>query len=167
MSRADAPNGPRWRALTLTPEFNVAVFALLLNFPWEFLQSPLFAGMATAPHGEAVKSCTRAALGDALIALAAHSTVAAMSHNRRWLLSPARWQLATFVGVGLAITVVIEWLALNDRWIGGWRYAETMPVVPGLGIGLSPLLQWVVLPLLTVWFVRRQTGREESSDVRL
>lgn len=28
-------------ALTNTPEFNVAAFALLLNFAWEILQAPL------------------------------------------------------------------------------------------------------------------------------
>lgn len=35
-----------------------------------------------------------------------------------------------------------------------------MPLVPGTGTGtgLVPLLQWVVLALLTVWFVRRQLG---------
>jgi hypothetical protein len=31
-----------------------------------------------------------------------------------------------------------------------------MPVVPLLEVGLSPLLQWIVLPPLIVWFVRRQ-----------
>jgi len=31
-----------------------------------------------------------------------------------------------------------------------------MPVIPLLGVGLSPLLQWVVLPPIVVWFVRRQ-----------
>ena len=32
----------RLNALTWTPEFNVVLFALLLNYPWEFLQVPLF-----------------------------------------------------------------------------------------------------------------------------
>lgn len=31
----------RFRALTAAPEFNLVVFALLLNLPWELLQAPL------------------------------------------------------------------------------------------------------------------------------
>jgi hypothetical protein len=31
-----------------------------------------------------------------------------------------------------------------------------MPVVPGVGIGLSPLIQWLALPPLVIWLVRRQ-----------
>ena len=29
----------RLQALSWTPEFNVALFSLLLNYPWEFLQA--------------------------------------------------------------------------------------------------------------------------------
>lgn len=31
-----------------------------------------------------------------------------------------------------------------------------MPVVPVIGIGALPLLQWVLLPPLILWFARRQ-----------
>lgn len=36
------------------PEVNIAIFAFLLSFPWEMLQSPFFRGLAEAPHWEAV-----------------------------------------------------------------------------------------------------------------
>jgi hypothetical protein len=62
----------RLYALTRTPEFNVALFTLLLNYPWEFLQVPLFERMLQTQHWDAVKACSRAAAGDAVIALAAH-----------------------------------------------------------------------------------------------
>ena len=47
----------RLKSFTSIPEFNVAIFALLLNLPWEFLQVPLYEGMSEAPHWNAVKSC--------------------------------------------------------------------------------------------------------------
>ena len=31
-----------------------------------------------------------------------------------------------------------------------------MPIVPVVGIGLTPLLQWLLIPPLAIWFVRRQ-----------
>ena len=37
-----------------------------------------------------------------------------------------------------------------------------MPVIPGIGVGLSPLLQWIILPLLLVWFVRRQLAGAQA-----
>lgn len=127
----------------------MALFAYLLNFSWEFLQAPLFQGMADAPHWEAVKMCTRATLGDAAITVVAFWAVAAVVRSRSWILNPTRWSLLGFIAVGVAITAVLERL---DRWV----YADIMPIVPMLGIGLAPFLQWVLLPPLVVWFVRRQ-----------
>lgn len=45
---------------------------------------------------------------------------------------------------GFAIAVAIEWGALHvlDRW----QYAESMPQLPGLGVGVSPVLQMLMLP---------------------
>lgn len=136
------------------PEANVVMFAFLLNYPWEFLQAPLFRDLMTAPHWEAVKLCTRAAIGDAAITLVAFWAVAAGAHTRNWLLRPTRAHFLGFVGVGLAITVVVERLATGP--LGLWSYADTMPVVPILEIGVVVLLQWIVLLPLVAWFVRRQ-----------
>jgi hypothetical protein len=136
------------------PETHVATFAFLLNFPWEFLQVPFFAGMATAPHWEAIQFCTRASLGDAGIALAAFWAVAVAVRSRRWIRYPRIPDVLGFVGIGVAITIVFEWLATGV--LGRWAYADTMPVVPLLGVGLLPLVQWTVLPPLIVWFTRRQ-----------
>ena len=44
--------------VTRLPEVNVALFALLLNFPWEIFQNPLFDRTASAPHWEIAKLCT-------------------------------------------------------------------------------------------------------------
>lgn len=137
-------------------ELNVFIFAVLLNFPWEFLQAPLFEGMAEAPHWRAVQRCAIATLGDGAIMLVAFWSVAAVGRTRQWLLRPTLLQILGFVGVGLVITILVERLATAGLWPMSWSYAEVMPVVPLLGAGLSPLLQWTVLPPLVVWFVRRQ-----------
>ena len=135
------------------PETGVAIFAFLLNYPWEFLQVPFFAGMATAPHWDAIRFCTRASLGDAGIALAAFWAVAVAVRSRRWIRHPRVGEVLGFVAVGVAITIVFEWLATGV--LGRWAYADTMPVVPIIDVGILPLLQWTLLPPLIVWFVRR------------
>ena len=141
----------RWLDL---PEVNVAIFAFLLNFVWEFAQVPLFEGMASTGHWHAIQVCTRATAGDVGIALVAFWTVSCAWRSRRWILRPTALQFAGFVAVGLVITVLMEWL--STRVLDRWAYAESMPIVPGLGVGLIPVLQWVFLPPLVAWFVRRQ-----------
>jgi fructose-specific phosphotransferase system IIC component len=108
----------------------------------------------SAEHWRAILVCGRATLGDVVIALVGFWAVAASARTRSWVLRPTAGQLTGFVAVGVLITILMEWLATQvlDRW----TYAESMPVIPLLGVGLSPLLQWVVLPPIVVWFVRRQ-----------
>ena len=147
------------RTPTRNPELNLVVFALLLNFPWETLQAPLFVGMGEAPFSEAIRNCLQATLGDAVIMLLAYWMVSVAIRNRRWVLAPRAAHLIGFIVMGVSITAVIEWLATRGHWIGSWTYSRAMPVLPGVGIGLAPLLQWVVVPLLVVWFVRRQLSQ--------
>lgn len=146
----------RLQALTWTPEFNVALFAFLLNLPWELWQVPLFERMPVAPHWDAVKICSRAAAGDAVIALVAYWAVALVVRNRAWVISPTVSETLGCTACGVAITAVIERLALGGLWVQGWSYSPLMPVVPGIGVGLSPLIQWLALPPLVIWLVRRQ-----------
>jgi hypothetical protein len=127
-------------------------FGLLLNFAWEILQAPLYAGMAGLPHAQVTKACLQATLCDMVIMLLAYGAVAVFARRRRWVVAASGW-LAWFVAIGVSITAAIEWLATRGHWVGSWNY---LPLLPGTGIGLAPLLQWVLLPLLTVWFTRRQ-----------
>ncbi|MGH7366643.1 MAG: hypothetical protein ACREK9_09560 [Candidatus Rokuibacteriota bacterium] len=147
------PSSTAYRLL-YAPETNIAIFAFLLNLTWEFAQVPLFAGMPSAQHWGAILVCGRATLGDVVIALVAFWAVAASARARSWVLRPTAAQITSFVAVGVVITIVMEWLA--TQVLGRWMYAEAMPVIPVLGVGLSPLLQWIVLPPIVVWFVRRQ-----------
>lgn len=120
------------------------------------MQAPPFFGMLSAPHWEAVKSCSRAALGDVVIVMASYWTVAALAQNRRWIAAPSDGQIALLAAVTVSVATGIEWLALRGLWVQRWAYTLQMPLVPGLAIGLVPLLQWSVLPSVIVAFVRRQ-----------
>ena len=153
----DQPFGGRTlRAVAGMPEWNVAIFALLLNFPWEVLQAPLFAGMAEAPFSQAIKGCAQGTLGDMVIMLIAYGAVSLTARSRAWVAAPTGRQRALFIAIGVLITAVIEWLATRGHWVQNWFYSSNMPVIPGVNIGVAPLLQWVVLPPLAIWFVRRQ-----------
>lgn len=138
------------------PELNLFMFGVLLNYAWELTQAPLYEGVATAAYWTVVKGCARATIGDGFILVVAYWSVAVVAKDRWWFARPDPLRLVGFVAVGIVITVVLERLALQSTFAGwGWRYSEAMPIVPGIGVGLTPLLQWLILPLITLWLVRR------------
>jgi hypothetical protein len=79
--------------------------------------------------------------------------VALVAGSRRWILKPSRGQILGFLCIGILITVGMEWL--STQVLHRWAYGPAMPVLPGLRVGLSPVLQWVVIPPVVVWFTRR------------
>jgi hypothetical protein len=147
----------RWFAnLPSTPEFNVLVFAFLINLAWEYWQVPFFRGMADQSHWQGVKACTQATIGDVGIALTAFWVSTFFARTRSWIMQPSKSDIAIFIGVGLVATIIFETLAtgLLERW----TYSDAMPRLPVVGTGLLPIIQWLVIPPLVVWFVRRQIG---------
>jgi hypothetical protein len=56
------------------------------------------------------------------------------------------------VAIGLGYTVASERLNVG---LVRWTYAEAMPVVPVLDVGLAPLLQWIAVPLAAFWLLGR------------
>lgn len=148
--RKESPTA-RWR---WPPEANVAFFGFLLNYPWEILQAPFFAGMPDMRHWDAVRECSWATVGDAALLVGAFWAGAVAQRSRAWMARPRRSAVAAFLAFGVLATIALEWLATNlwDRW----QYAARMPALPGLGTGVAPLLQWLLLPPLLLWIVRRQ-----------
>jgi len=93
-------------------------------------------------------------LGDSGIALAAFWVTAMVARNRGWILRPNTLDISVFLGVGVVLTIFLE--ALATGMFERWAYSDAMPRLPRIGIGLMPLLQWLVIPPLVLWFVRRQ-----------
>ena len=151
-------------SLWTVPEVPVAFLSFCLHFVWEFLQVPTYAGMAELQHWEGVKVCTSATVGDVGFALTAFWATALASRSRRWIAAPRPWQIGLFLAVGIGLTVGFEhyYTSVSLRW----TYSELMPLVPPLGTGLSPLVQWIVVPLLVVSLTRRLVGSETSRAPR-
>ena len=142
--------GPAW----WQPWAALALFAFLLHFVWEMGQAPFYRGMATAAHGTAVRACAVATVGDVVILLVAYALVAAAVRSRRWLAAPTGGRVAGFLAVGLAATAGLE--LLNVYVLGRWAYGTGMPRV--FGVGLAPLLQWMLVPPAVLWLARRHLG---------
>ena len=123
-----------------------ALIVLALNFAWEMMQAKWFASMRGLSPMRATLLCFRAALGDLVIATTAFAVAALAARAVTW---PAERRVVVpatvFVGVGLAVTIRYEVLALSTA---RWSYDATMPTL--FGIGVLPLLQWLLLPIAEV-----------------
>lgn len=144
------------KALLDSPVFNIAIFALLFSLPWEFGQMWLYAGSAQLSHLQGIRICMAATVGDAAIVLAAFGVIALSARSSAWVRAPTFRQVAGFVAIGLVVTIAIEIIATRSNGVFSWRYTSTMPLTPVFGVGLVPLLMWLVVPLVVLWFVRRQ-----------
>lgn len=150
----DQPRPDLLTRITSLPEFNIYIFAFLLNFVWEMLQMPLFAlPPADTPYWPVIKMCAAATVADGFIMLIAFWTASAFARSRYWFVAAERGHVLIFLITGLAITSAIELIATE---MGVWQYSPLMPVL--FGVGLSPFMQWVIPPLITLWFTRRQLG---------
>lgn len=60
---------------------------------------------------------------------------------------------------GVAYTAFSEWL--NVYRLGSWAYTQAMPLLGGIGI--TPLLQWVIVPV-AMTLLWRACGRAAGSS---
>ena len=134
------------------PESILIVLAFAFHTTWEFLQDPLYAGLAARPHADVRAACLKAAAGDVGMMLASFYVAAAISRSRFWFIRPTNVAVAAWFLTGVFLTIAFEWRAAGN---GEWAYAPSMPIVPILRVGLAPLAQWIVIPAILLFLIRR------------
>lgn len=137
------------------PEVRIAIFGFLTAFLWEMWQMPFYdrTGLSIA---DAVRGCSLGSFGDAGILVLAYFVAGKVAHDRYWLCNWSAAPLAAYLATGLAITIVVEHIALNSEW--GWRYSDAMPRDPAFGTGLVPVLMWIIVPVVVLWLARNQNA---------
>lgn len=134
----------------MTMLFGVGFF---LHFFWEMMQVPFYQNMADRPHFQVVLECARASLGDAGIMLVAYAASVLIIRRPFWLLQNRLLpSMTVFWVTGEVITIAIEGWATQAG--AQWRYSKLMPTLPILGTGLLPVLQWLIVPFITLWVSR-------------
>lgn len=116
--------------------------ATALNYPWELAQAPLYVGMATWDARR--WHCFVASLGDGLLIWMIFAIGWAVFKSAGWYKSRGIRALVLMSATGLVISVGIEWIAINT--FRRWQHTPAMPLIPGLGVGLAPVLQMMLLP---------------------
>ena len=142
--------------------FNLGLFSFLLNFVWEMAQIPFFLTMLEKSHLNGVLICALATLGDVLISYTGYSLGIIQSRDDLWILSKKPLATWLYLACGVILTIIFEHVATGPFQL--WEYSPLMPILPILGTGLTPLLQWLILPLPILWLARRQIQGAHSGD---
>lgn len=121
----------------------IAATAFILNLIWEVAQGPLYEGFEY--DWQHVSFCALASIADMLMVLILLFGFGLIYRNVFWItyLSPKRILFLVMVGTVGAVIAEMWHTSQSD-----WAYAEAMPMMPGVGVGLSPILQFAVLPCL-------------------
>lgn len=142
---------------TLAQAAQRAVAYALVTLPmfalWELAHARLYTIWVEGGPDAAWRAALHCTLGDAAIAFACVMATTILARPIPWL-RRAEHADAVIVAMGVLTTIVIEWI--STRWLGRWTYRESMPLVPLVGIGLSPLAQWVVIPLIAIRILQRR-----------
>ncbi|MBC7432710.1 MAG: hypothetical protein H7345_11640 [Rubritepida sp.] len=148
----------RWR---------LPVRAMLLfvaaNLLWETAQMPLYTLWRNGSPGEIAFAVLHCTVGDGLIAAASFTLAIVLTRGWYWPERGFRRVLVATTLFGLAYTIFSEWL--NVEWRGTWAYADAMPLLPIIGTGLSPVLQWLLLPPLSLLAARNMVDRHNPIGV--
>ena len=130
----------------------------VMSLVWEIAHSPLYTLWRDATAGYIAFAVAHCTLGDILIGAAA--LLLALVILRQPAL--ARWQWRRIAALttllGLAYTVFSEWM--NVSLLRSWSYTDSMPIMQlgETGIGVTPLLQWTVVPIVSLSLARRQVA---------
>ena len=136
-----------------------ALWLFALNLVWEVVQLPLYTIGPDAAWPEVVYAVLHCTLGDAAMAFAAYLIAACATGEPQWPTGRPLAGLAIAVVVGETYTVWAEWY--NVYVVRSWGYAAGMPTIRGIGV--APLAQWLVLPMLAFAILRFGPGRPRCS----
>lgn len=137
------------------------------NFPWEMAHSLLYRGVTSFTWKQHLGCCGLAALVDGVGVAAIFAVGALAFRASRWTRRRSPIRLGWTALFGMTGAVAVEWLALRLGW---WGYGPTMPRVPGTDLGISPLVQFVMLPLVVLFWAmplwwNYQGRRDANADV--
>jgi hypothetical protein len=137
------------------------------HLAWEAAHVRLYTIWTTQPAAEIVRAVIHCTAGDLLIATTVLlAPLLALPRATVWPSPGAASLRVALVAVvlGLAYTIGSEWWNVEARQ--AWQYAPDMPRLPPLGTGLTPVLQWLVVPaiaLAAASLARRRTQAQSPT----
>ena len=130
------------------------LFSLLGHSAWEVLQLPLYTILKTGTLHEQIFAIAHCTVGDVMISAGCLFAAWLISGRPTWPQIAFGRVATTTIVLGVIYTAFSEWLNVAVR--GAWAYSSLMPVLHfgNLSIGLSPVMQWILIPAISFLVVR-------------
>lgn len=125
--------------------------AFFLNWGWEVAQGFLYQDFEY--DLEHILICGLASVADMLMVYLLLFGFGLIYRNIFWIRNLSGWRVFWLMLAGSIGAILSEW---RHTWTGNWSYADTMPVLPVVEAGLSPVLQFTLLPVIIFWMVVRK-----------
>ena len=126
-----------------------------LNLLWEVAQLPLYTIWRTGSAQEIFVAVLHCTAGDAVIAISALILALMLFGTGDWPNQRHRPVSVFAVLFGLIYTIYSERINITS---GAWSYSDLMPIIPWLDVGLTPILQWIVIPSFCFWKLQKPTN---------
>ena len=81
-----------------------------------------------------------------------------------WFIEAGLRGFILILGLGLLIGTGLE--SAEVHILAKWSYTPSMPIVPGLRIGLVPILQMLILPPLIFWLGTQWLSRGSRKAIK-
>ncbi len=130
--------------------FIIALFAFLFNLAWEVMHSPLYKTVTDMSVQEYIPRILRASLGDIVMILIIFIFISIINKSITWKLNKNNVTLSIISGIIIAIA-----FELFAQYTNRFAYNSAMPIIPIIKVGLTPVLQMIITPLLTFFFSRK------------
>lgn len=152
----------------LTPDWITALRRFFItialgNIVWEFAHMPLYTIWTEGTPNEIIFAGIHCTGGDILIAGSSLMIAVLLFGRADWPNYRYKLVQAITMALGIGYTFFSEWLNIEVR--EAWAYSEWMPVLPGTQTGLSPILQWIVIPLLAFWWMGHTETKKRNTVV--
>ena len=123
--------------------FITILVAFVLNFAWEIIQGPLYKGFTySISH---IAFCGLASVADAIMVLLIYFVLTIIYKDHLWIKHINFKRILILILIGGLGAILAEMKHISQ---GNWAYNPSMPILPFVYAGLSPVLQFMLLPLL-------------------
>lgn len=120
------------------------LFSLIGHLLWEVAHIPLYTIWTEGSAGEIIFAIVHCTGGDLIIAFSTLLVALFLFGRSEWPRQRSMPVLLAAVAMGVGYTIFSEWLNIVVR--EAWAYRDIMPVIPVIDAGLTPFLQWLVVP---------------------
>jgi hypothetical protein len=122
-----------------------------MNFFWEVLQT-YFYTLKYSAFNTMLYHWLHCTLGDVVLSLGSFWLVSLAWRTRKWFLRLNGLNFLSFIIVGVVWTIIREWV--NVYILKSWDYNKIMPIIPWAKVGLTPVLQWIVIPPIVLFIIK-------------